>query len=527
MSYELPDYLWAPQRNGIEQTIGRLKAGKDVCMYGPTGSGKTQVAIELINWALDRGLTSSFYVNRKLLIGQTASRFGQYNLPYGIRAAEYDDMYDFSAPVQICSADTERARCIQRKTMDPFNAGLVIVDEAHIQKASTMQTILDRQKEEGAKVVLLTATPVGVEHLADELVISGSMQDYRDCNAIVPAEVRTVTFPDLHKVKRTPVGEFVMSDGNRGMKYVQQIVSDVIDGWKKWNPDGRSTMMYAPGVKESRWLTEQFEAIGVPWCHVDATEAYLEGCRVKLNRSNWEEILERYKDGDIVGLSSRFKLREGIDVPETYFGVLATPIGSLLSYIQTIGRILRYSEATPDRVRINDHGGNFVRHGSPNMERPWDEWWGLKEGQVSRQFEYDIRDRKKPEPICCPKCGGERLGGVACPFCNFVCDVSRRPMRMADGKLKVIEGDYYKKKQRKEKKDTRGLWKRLVTSHRKKCENNPDARKMSFRAMEAYFFNEFHHWPPLDIPYMPKFDADRDRYIVSVDYERLVKEDFV
>lgn len=521
MSFALSPHLWTPQRRGIEETILCLESGLDVCLYSPTGGGKTTQAVELLRWADSRGVGGCFYVNRKLLVGQTAARFDEAGLHYGIRAADYEDQYRYYSPFQICSADTERERVLNRDTWAPHDCGpggLVIVDEAHIQRTDTMKKLIADHKSRGAQVVLLSATPIGLSKRADRLVISGKLQEYRDCKALVPAMVRSIEQPDLRKVKRSPTGEFVL-DGRKRQIYTQHIVGNVIDRWKKYNPDARPTMLYAPGKPESVWFAEQFQKLGVSWCHVDATDAVVDGKRYKLTRPLWEDILARYKAGEIKGLSSRFKLREGIDVPGTYHCILATPIGSLASYIQTVGRVLRYSPETPDHVLVTDHGGNYLRHGSPNRDRPWDIWWTLPEHAVSEWHTNGIRERQAAEPFRCPNCELERVGGFKCPGCGFEHAKSQRHVLMEDGRLELKEGNLIRPRHVRTEPNTAQLWEKLFWGYRRK------GVKQTFNQMRAYFCSEYGYFPPKNLPLMPKRDEDWYDKPSQIDMNALTSKD--
>lgn len=515
--FTLSPHLWAPQRRGVEQTIDAILRGKDVCLYSPTGGGKTSQAIELFRWAASGGWDGCFYVNRTLLIGQTADRFKAAGLRYGIRAANYEDEYRFDAPCQICSIDTERARVIKSDVWelhDRGTGGLVVIDEAHIQKSQAMWDVIQEYKSRGWRIVLLTATPIGLSDWADELVVSGKLQEYRDCKALVPAIVKSIEQPDLSKVKRNVTGEYVL-DGEKKRLYTQSIVGNVIDRWKLYNPDARPTMLYAPGKPESVWLTEQFQKAGVSWCHVDATDAVVDGTRAKLTRALWKEILERYKAGDIKGISSRFKCREGLDVPASYHCILATPIGSLASYIQTVGRVLRYSAETPEHVIVTDHGGNYWRHGSPNVDRDWQEWWTLPEHAISEMHQNAIKDRKAPEPIRCPRCETERRHGLKCPTCGFECEKSRRHIVMENGTMVEHEGDLVPARRTARRKDTEELWKKMFFGYRKKKLGK------TFGQMAAYFTHVNGYSPDRSLNLMPLAPADWYRPVHEVPLERL------
>lgn len=501
--YEFPSDLWAPQLSGITRTIDILQSGKSVCLQGPTGSGKTRQAIEIFKWAQSEGMGGVFFLNRRLLIPQTSSRFTSAGLPHGIRAAEYEDLEDYYEPFQIASVQTEWARVYESKAWKSHPANLVVVDEAHIQRGKMMNTILDDYRSRGAKIVLLTATPIGLSGMADHLVVSGTMQQYRECKAIVPAIVRSIEQPDLSKVKRSATGEFVL-DGKVRKTYTQQIVGNVIDRWKRYNPDARPTLLYAPGKAESVWFTEQFEKQGVNWAHVDAVDAVVDGARTKLTRNVWNEIVDRYNSGDIKGISSRFKLREGVDLVKTYHCILATPIGSLASYIQTVGRVLRYSPETPDSVLVTDHGGNFLRLGSPNSQRDWNAWWNLKlsEGVISTMYTNSIKNGEIAEPIRCPKCEGERTGGSKCPHCGFEHQKSKRLVLMADGRMVEREGKLIRPKFIKCEPNTGELWAKMFWGFRKKKVAH------TFSQMEAWFQHEYGYYPPRNLPLMPTSTMD-------------------
>jgi len=472
-------------------------------------------------WAMSMKLKTIFYLNRTLLLDQTMRRAFEMGLPIGVRAAGYDDYYDWSAPIQIASTDTEFARVHTRKIWERFKAALVIVDELHLQKRAKMQAIIDGHKLDGAVVVGMTATPIDVGHMADELVVSGTLQEYRDCKALVPAIVKGIEHPDLSKVKRNATGEFVL-DGQRRRIYTQSIIANVIDRWKKYNPDARPTLAYWPGVAESVWGTQQFVDAGVSWAHIDATDAVVDGGRTKLTRSVWRDLTERFKAGDIKGISSRFKAREGLDFPFAYHAIFATPIGSLASYLQTVGRVLRYSEETPDMALVTDHGGAYLYHGSPNHDRDWRAWWGLPESVVSKSHTNSIKERKEREPIRCPQCEGERLRGSKCPFCGFEHEKSVRKVVFEDGSFKTYEREHFiKPRNRQSRHNTAKLWSGLIHGHLRKVARGK-SEGTTFAQMEAWFYRENHYYPPRDIPMMPKNEWDWHRKIHMVGVEGLL-----
>lgn len=501
--YTLSDDLWVPQARGVLQTIESLQAGNTTILYSPTGGGKTRQAIELFRWAEHQGLQGAFYLNRRLLLPQTSAAFDRFGLKHGVRAAGYDDWFDPFAPHQICSSDTEASRVIERGDWQLHDAQLVVVDEAHLQRTKAMSWIIKQYKERGAHVVLLTATPVNMKNWADEIVISGRLAEYRDCKALVMAVCKGISIVDLKKVQRNATGEFIL-DGEKKRIYTQTIVGDVIDYWKEFNPDARPAMAYWPGRAESVWGTTQFEKIGVRWAHVDAVDGYLDGIRAKLTRTMWDDIVGGYKDGTIKGLSSRFRLREGIDLPSTYHIILATPIGSLASYIQTVGRGLRYSEETPDHVIITDHGGAYHNLGSPNHDRDWATLWQMSEHAASTVHRNEIKEGKKPESIVCAKCKTERPFGDTCPSCGYKSSKSKRRVIMESGEITELEGKCIRPNPpRKRYTNTERDWANMYFGYKRKTTNN-----QSFKQLEGFFIQKHRYRPPKDLPYMPKREID-------------------
>lgn len=847
-SYTLSDDLWVPQRRGVQETIDSVTSGNVTILYSPTGGGKTRQAIELFHWANHHGWQGAFYLNRRLLIPQTSAAFSKAGLWHGVRAADYDLEFDADAPFQICSSDTEASRVIDKGIWQLHDAQVVVVDEAHLQRTKAMEWIIKQYKARGAYIVLLTATPVNMKGWADHLVVSGSLQEYRDCKALVMAVCKGISSVDLSKVNRSVTGEFIM-DGKKKKIYTQTIVGDVIKYWQEFNPDARPAMAYWPGKPESLWGTQQFEKIGVRWAHVDANDGYIDGERYRLSRAMWNDIMGGYKDGSIKGISSRFKCldleteiltrrgwlkhdemtsddlvyqtnmqtgetawekplaivktthtgtmysiksmamdarmtddhglvvrsrngctvwkeeiardvarrrgefhvpvavketkpgvdlsnaqlafigwfmtdgtlrkdtgavtisqstcqpdhyhehikgsivgsglkyttgtyratssdgtichpvvhyriskrelvasgiyeyidkdmhhglidcteeqlmtmiyamfladgsklscptyeqrtfmiakgntvfldrlqalcvtngwrcnihdhgnchhlyfspdrhyavirgtggedsrvrlvpeqvvdepvwcvttrlgtivtrrhgkvlvqkncREGVDAPDTYHIILATPIGSLASYIQTVGRGLRYSEATPDNVIITDHGGCYQNHGSPNHDRPWQDIWQMSEHVASKLYRNQIKSGKKQESIVCVQCKTERPFGDTCPSCGLKSNKRVRRVVMENGTIIEHEGRMIHMVPRQLRSDTERLWTKMYHGYYNKPSN-----QQTFAQMEAFFAREYRHYPPRDLPFMPKRDLDWYMRVKDVPRDALI-----
>ena len=90
-------------------------------LCAPTGSGKTEIAIHLIERAARRGMRIALVCDRRTLVDQTSKRFAAYGIPHGVAMAE--KTFGRSMPIQICSVQT-----IQKRGYWPA-LDLLVIDE--------------------------------------------------------------------------------------------------------------------------------------------------------------------------------------------------------------------------------------------------------------------------------------------------------------------------------------------------------------------------------------------------------------
>lgn len=501
--------LWPHQRFGVEETIRQLQSGtKRICLTSPTGGGKSRMMVELSKWGLDTLGNVAVYTPRKMLTGQLAETFRKFDLPFGIMAADFDEECRLGEPLQICAPATVDARCFKKVRWQPHRAKLVLVDEIHLQKGEVIRKIMNHHVERGAVLVLVTATPIGVSDMADSLIVAGTTSELRKCGALLPAYVYGCEEMDTSKIKPKANGEFSHSD----IKSIwpAEIFGHVVKHWLELNPELKPSILFAPGVGESVWFAEEFRKAGYRWAHIDGEDCWLDGEFYKSNRDVRDQILKLHRDGEILGICNRFVLREGVDMPWLYHGILATPIGSMVSYVQVVGRLLRACPGM-DHVVIQDHGGNWWRHGSPNQDRDWEAYWQMPEHYATSVREERIRSKKEPEPIHCPQCQAIRSGGDTCPECNFRHTTRQRVVIQHNGQLKEMNGDIFKPRRIRHQPDTEQKW--TACYHRMK---NAKGRARTFREAVGLFVYENHYWPPEGLNYMPRTEADWFREIKSI-----------
>jgi superfamily II DNA or RNA helicase len=501
---------WPHQTQGVGDVLAAIAQGKrKICLTSPTGMGKTTIQLMLAREYLRQNRKVVIYTNRKMLLDQTSQVMSGLGMEHGVRAADHET--DLGYYLQISSLQTEASRVLRKKQWELHDADLAIVDEAHCNAGPTAQHILNVHLEKGGSYVGFTATPLGIGHVYDTLVVAGTTSQGRACGALVPAYHYGPDEPDLGHIGKVQLGQDLTEKQAVKAIMVPGIFGRVLEWFDKLNPDRRPTILFAPGVKESIWFAEQFEAAGISAAHIDGQEVYVKGRVHATSRQAREDILGGSRDGDITVICNRFVLREGIDAPWLAHGIGATVFGSLQTYLQSFGRLLRGCPGIND-VAIQDHGGNWHRHGSVNADRQWN--LEYTESAVAGLRDKRLREKKEPEPARCPRCAAILFGRTC--RCGYEIRASERsrPVVQKDGHLIEMQGEIYRPRKISKKANAASLWERMYYRARK--------AGMTFRQAEALFAVENNWgWPSHDLPLMPIQELDWFQKVEDVPMDRL------
>lgn len=500
--------LWPHQIRGLDDFWRAVIRGVlRIAFVAPTGGGKSRCMFEIIQrW--DGPVV--VLTHRKMLRDQLSANLTKAGIEHGLIASGVEPSP--GERVQLAMIKTVASRVKKRVTARLPHATLVLVDEWHDNVNGEARGITDEYANQGATVCGFTATPLDMNGAADELIQAGVNSELRECGALVMAHHYGCPEPDLSRIKRQKSGEYE-AKGLRRAVMTQTIFAQVVEHFRRLNPDCRPSLLFGPDVAGSLWFAEQFCKAGIPSAHIDAKIIWVDGTTLDSTSENREWLAKRSESGDVVQVCNRFVMREGVDWTWLYHCTFATAFGGLKSYLQAGGRVLRAHQSL-DHCVIQDHGGHWHRLGSLNADRTWE--LGAQDRVECGVRENRMRAKKEPEPICCPKCRALRLSGPVCIRCGFRHTNRSRLVMQTDGRLIEHEGEIYKPRRTYQRQDVATRW--ATYYHRAKRSR----QGMTFNQARALFAKE-NNWqyPPDGLPFMPRSDADWFRRVDKVPVEQL------
>lgn len=429
--------LYPYQEAVLDKLRGSFMAGhRAICLVAPTGSGKTEMAIELLEAAANKGNRAAMILDRIVLCNQTSERLSKYGIDHGVMQAGHW-RYRPDRLIQVCSAQT-----LEKRGSFP-NLKLLIVDECHSTRKQTVDLI---QNNPGIKVIGLTATPFtkGLGSIYTDAVSAISTRDLVNMGRLAPLRVFIAKEIDMTGAKKV-AGEWSTGDAEkRGMA----ITGDIVGEWTKKTHEifggPRKTVVFASGVAHAADLAQKFGEAGYNFVSL----SYKDDDEFKA------DVIKDFSrpDTSIHGLIATDILTKGFDVPDVMIGVSARPFSkSLSSHIQQMGRVMRSHPGKEFSIWL-DHAGNYLRFA--------DDWNDVYENGVNEIDDGAEKTKKEPtqkekEAAKCPCCG--RLWPASsdtCPSCGFV-RARRNEVVSVPGELEEFTGGLTSQNS---DKSTKQLW---------------------------------------------------------------------
>jgi superfamily II DNA or RNA helicase len=109
------------QQEVVDKLSEGFKHHRCQILYAPTGFGKTEVAMSIMQQVAKDFKKTAIILDRIVLVEQTSLRLGKYEIPHGVMQSNHWRNRPYEA-IQVCSAQTLE----KRKIIPDIN--LLIVD---------------------------------------------------------------------------------------------------------------------------------------------------------------------------------------------------------------------------------------------------------------------------------------------------------------------------------------------------------------------------------------------------------------
>ena len=345
--------LYPFQLTGIEDTRVAARAGhRRQILCAPTGSGKTECAIALMQEALARGSRVAFIVDSILLVEQTSNRLRAYGIPHGV-AQGRKNTHGRDRKVQVWSAQTAEARNLINSDLD-----MVVFDECHVQRTKLMKTA----REAGLYVLGLSATPLTKRlgdyytHVTNAVTTDWLLNNPNPLTAqpyLAPVRIYSGVATTEINMEGAETGK----DGEYTDRAVRErgrlVIGDVVSEWDRMCREhfGRwvKTLVFSADIPHGEELCAAFQDIGA-----DARQS-----TYRDSDETTKALVEGFGRQDFDVLVSVAKFVKGFDDPTVMCLVdVRKNRTSLAEVIQKMGRAMRYAPGK-DYALYLDHVRNM------------------------------------------------------------------------------------------------------------------------------------------------------------------------
>jgi len=398
---KLRDY----QQRTIDQLYQWFAASNEgnPCLVLPTGSGKSHIVAALCKDALQQWPETRVLMltHVKELIEQNSEKMRLHwpGAPMGIYSASIGKK-QLGEPITFAGIQS-----VRNKSKELGHIDLVLIDECHLvnhKEEGGYRTLLAELKaiNPALRVVGLTATPYRLGHglitdkpaLFDDLIEPISIEELIHKGHLSKLRSKiTMSQLNVDGVHKRG-GEYIESElqaavntDSNNKAAVEEIIWQAVNR-KAW-------LVFCAGVKHAQAIADEMNANGI-------VAACITGDTPKAEREN---ILARYKAGEIRALTNANVLTTGFDYPDIDLIAMLRPTMSASLYVQMAGRGLRPKSHT-DHCLVLDFAGVVSTHGPiTNVQPP------KKAGSGNGEAPVKVCDNC--DELCaisalkCPACG--------------------------------------------------------------------------------------------------------------------------
>lgn len=410
----------------VEDMRTALAVHQSVLLRCPCRFGKTVVSAYMAQRSVARNKRVVFACHRDAILRQTASTFDKFGVKHGFIAAGRPS--NPFALAQVASADTLRNRLAMLA-----GVSLLVVDESHLWNSRTRKLIIDAAKEEGAKIVGLSATPIRLDgkplsDLFDHMVLGPTESELIERGSLANYRVYAPVQSDTTGIKMS--GKDFSPDALAERFDKPAIIGDAVETWKRY-ASGLRTVVYCINRNHGKHVLAAYLEAGV-------RAAYIDGDTPK---GEQRRIAESLADGEIDVIVSVELLTTGFDLASLIGRDISIQCVQLLRHTKSlqlaIQMMMRCMTAQEGFAVILDHVNMIlnrdgtVNHGFPDDDRDWS-----LDGPPVRKLE-GVPDYNT---WVCEKCFASiRSTKPTCPYCEKEHVVKPREIVTEAGELKEIK----------------------------------------------------------------------------------------
>ena len=341
-----------------------------VMLQMPTGTGKTYLFTSLINDIIAaykkerKEINILIVAHRNELLEQISATLSRFGIPHGFIQGSREQTFWRRVQVgSIMSLLTDKNYYnIQHQKFD-----FIIVDEAHHSLAKTYVDLFNLFPD--AKKLGVTATPWRLNHesflkLYQTIILSPQISWF--INNHLLADFGYVSIKPDSEIQRLVNNSEIASTGDFSNEDIdntfnnQRIRSKLFESYQRF-ASGRKGIIYAINKKHAANITELYCRHGVAAVAIDCDTP----------KDERENLIARFKAGEIKVLVNVEIFTEGFDCPDVNFIQLARPTKSLALFLQQVGRGLRIADGK-EKTIILDNVGLYNYFGLPDADRKWE-----------------------------------------------------------------------------------------------------------------------------------------------------------